>query len=175
MQMHLLESTSNNPLLRNFGSHKLRLCMMVLSELRATYWGADSIYRLFERAESKLRERQTKEAARISSGCSVNVTPLTPESPHRTQIRPEDEDTGVFSDGLYNFNDSLWNQYGLDAIMNDNNFPFNDRVFMPDGSEGLKADLGPLDETLRLDCGLNAVLSFEEFNNQCLYMGDQSR
>ena len=148
---------------------------MVLSELRATYWGADSIYRLFERAESKLRERQTREAAGIASGISVNVTPLTPESPPKAQSRPEDEDTRVFSDGFYNFNESLWNQHGLDAIMNDNSFSFNHRAFMPEGSEGLKADLGPLDENLRLDYGLNAVLSFEEFNNQCLYMGNQSR
>ena len=171
MQMHLLESTSANPLLRNFGSHKLRLCMMVLSELRATYWGADTIYRLFERAEAKLLERQTRDAAETASGSSVNIVPLTPESPHRAHIRPTDENTEVTSDGLHNPNESLWDEYGLDFIMSSSSFPPYDSTFEYDGSEVLQADMGPLNENMHVDCGINALLSLEEFNDQCFNMG----
>lgn len=172
MQMHLLESTSASPLLRNFGSHKLKLCMMVLSELRATYWGADSIYRLFERAEAKLLESQTKHVAEDTVRRFTNTehrVPLTPESSNNAQVQPKA--TGSFSNSLVDPNEFLWDQYGLDAIMNGISFTPYDLSFSQDGSETFAADLSPLGESMQVDSGINTLLSLEEFNNQFLYMG----
>jgi hypothetical protein len=51
MQIHLFDCKSTNPLLCGLGSNKLHLCMLVLSNLRDTYWSAGVMYRLFERAQ----------------------------------------------------------------------------------------------------------------------------
>lgn len=56
MQIHLFDCKSSSLLLRRVGNHKLDFCMLVLSELRETYWGADFTYLLFERAQKKLSE-----------------------------------------------------------------------------------------------------------------------
>ena len=54
MQIHLFDCKSTVPLRRGLGSNKLNLCMLVLSQLRNTYWSASVIYRLFERAQVML-------------------------------------------------------------------------------------------------------------------------
>ena len=54
MQIHLFDCKSTVPLRRGLGSNKLNLCMLVLSQLRDTYWSASVIYRLFERAQVML-------------------------------------------------------------------------------------------------------------------------
>lgn len=51
MQIHLFDCKSMVPLRRGLGRNKLALCMLVLSQLRDTYWSASMIYRLFERAQ----------------------------------------------------------------------------------------------------------------------------
>ncbi|KAL3483419.1 hypothetical protein BJX62DRAFT_220306 [Aspergillus germanicus] len=55
MQIHLIDCKSSNPFTRKFAASKLELCMLVLSELRHTYWGADFTFKLFEKARAKLR------------------------------------------------------------------------------------------------------------------------
>ncbi|KAI5460766.1 fungal-specific transcription factor domain-containing protein [Mariannaea sp. PMI_226] len=54
MQIHLLDCKSSNALVRQFASQKLQICMLALSELRDTYWGADFVFEIFQRAQSKL-------------------------------------------------------------------------------------------------------------------------
>ena len=56
MQIHLIELSSPTPLFRRFGNHKFQLCMMILSELRSTYWGADAVYKLFEHALARVQK-----------------------------------------------------------------------------------------------------------------------
>ena len=51
MQIHLFDCKSTNPLICGLGSNKLQLCMLVLSNLRETYWSAGVMYRLFEKAQ----------------------------------------------------------------------------------------------------------------------------
>ena len=56
MQIHLLDCRSSNALVRRFAGQKLELCMLVMSQLRHTYWGADFTFRLFQRAQAKVAE-----------------------------------------------------------------------------------------------------------------------
>jgi hypothetical protein len=54
MQIHLFDCKSTDPLRRGLGTNKLNLCMLVLSQLRNTYWSASVTYRLFARAQALL-------------------------------------------------------------------------------------------------------------------------
>ncbi|KAH8125632.1 hypothetical protein LI328DRAFT_151755 [Trichoderma asperelloides] len=56
MQIHLYDCKSSNSLIRGLAENKLQLHMLVLSNLRGTYWSADVIYRLFERAQTILKK-----------------------------------------------------------------------------------------------------------------------
>jgi hypothetical protein len=56
MQIHLLDCKSSNALVRQFATQKLHVCMLALSELRDTYWGADFVFEMFQRAQNKLLE-----------------------------------------------------------------------------------------------------------------------
>lgn len=85
MQIHLLDCKSPTPSVRRLGHHKLDLCMMVLSELRETYWGADFTYKMFDRARAKLA--QVAETPPISTNRPLPAmtqafnnmnTPITP-------------------------------------------------------------------------------------------------
>lgn len=65
MQIHLLDCKSTNSLISSLGSNKLQLCMIVLENLRQTYWSANVMYRLFQGAHSVLK--QSAPATRRSS------------------------------------------------------------------------------------------------------------
>ena len=54
MQIFLFDCKSTEPLRRGLGTNKLNLCMLVLSQLRNTYWSASVTYRLFSRAQALL-------------------------------------------------------------------------------------------------------------------------
>jgi hypothetical protein len=56
MQIHLLHCKSSNALVGQFAAQKLHICMLALSELRDTYWGADFVFEMFQRAQKKLLE-----------------------------------------------------------------------------------------------------------------------
>jgi hypothetical protein len=51
MQINLFDCKSELPLRRGLGRNKLNLCMLVISQLRETYWSASVIHRLFDRAQ----------------------------------------------------------------------------------------------------------------------------
>ncbi|KAK1238144.1 hypothetical protein MKX08_002723 [Trichoderma sp. CBMAI-0020] len=73
MQIHLYDCKSANPLIRGLAENKLQLHMLVLSNLRGTYWSADVMYRLFERAQTILKKGslQTPKRAK-NSGHQLN-------------------------------------------------------------------------------------------------------
>ncbi|EXL68135.1 hypothetical protein FOPG_15787 [Fusarium oxysporum f. sp. conglutinans race 2 54008] len=50
LQIHLLHSVSPRKLVHRLGCHRLDLCMMVVQEIKVTYFGAEILYRLFTRA-----------------------------------------------------------------------------------------------------------------------------
>ncbi|KAM0263713.1 hypothetical protein ACHAQJ_001027 [Trichoderma viride] len=60
MQIHLYDCKSANALTRGLAENKLQLHMLVLSNLRGTYWSADVMYRLFERALTILKKSNSQ-------------------------------------------------------------------------------------------------------------------
>jgi hypothetical protein len=60
MQIHLYDCKSANSLIRGLAENKLQLHMLVLSNLRGTYWSADVMYRLFERAQTILKKSNSQ-------------------------------------------------------------------------------------------------------------------
>jgi hypothetical protein len=97
MQIHLLDCKSPVSLFRQLGNLKLQLCMMILSELRDTYWGADFAYRMFERARAKLSEepqapvRASQASSSQPSVPDAAMAPLTPDSTALYQSRSIDQ------------------------------------------------------------------------------------
>lgn len=129
--------------------------MMVLSELRGTYHGADSMYRVFERAEIKLGEQQTQQItssiAEQPAGQDVsangNQVPMTPESSSpSTQLHSVETAQGFQTCPTYD--GIIWGSFDLGHFMDSNQL------------------LGNGDDAQQ---GVNELLSLEEFNNQYLF------
>lgn len=80
MQIHLADCKSTNSLNRGLGRNKLQLCMLVLSNLKATYWSANVMYRLFYRAQTILGDSDGDE---LKSAKGSNARP-------RTTIHPDE-------------------------------------------------------------------------------------
>lgn len=125
MQIHLIEFKSSvGALSRSFSSHKFQVYMMVLSELRENYWGAEVAYGLFEQAEAKLNNRsenhQTK--ATISDKLTsdnvgnptTDIPPLTPESASlsNSQTQP-----ALSEDYLFDPENFLLDQFTLGSMV----------------------------------------------------------
>ncbi|KAH7230848.1 putative Zn(II)2Cys6 transcription factor [Fusarium solani] len=79
MQVHLLNSTSTEPLVAVMGSQNLDLCLLVADNLRRTYFGADLVYRLFTQAK---RHLQSKKAPVQAQGGMAENAIITPSSNH---------------------------------------------------------------------------------------------
>lgn len=62
MQIHLADCKSTSALTCGLARNKLQLCMLVLSDLRQTYWSANVMYRLFERGQALLTNGEVKTA-----------------------------------------------------------------------------------------------------------------
>ncbi|SCO26725.1 probable cutinase transcription factor 1 beta [Fusarium fujikuroi] len=58
LQMHLLHSVSPRKLVHRLGCHRLDMCMMVIQEIKVTYFGAEILYRLFTRAREVISVRR---------------------------------------------------------------------------------------------------------------------
>ncbi|KAE9376219.1 hypothetical protein N431DRAFT_404413 [Stipitochalara longipes BDJ] len=87
MQIHLFDCKSSVPIRRGLGKNKLNLCMLVLAQLRNTYWSASVIYRLFERAQIMLdKAKSTSESS--TEGDAGNITQQT-----RTYSRSKEHGT----------------------------------------------------------------------------------
>jgi hypothetical protein len=76
MQIHLFDCKSSVPIRRGLGKNKLNLCMLVLAQLRNTYWSASVIYRLFERAQVMLDKAKSTPTS-ISEADAGIITPQT--------------------------------------------------------------------------------------------------
>ena len=61
MQVHLYEKCHSDSLARHYATHNLNLHMLVLSDLRSTYWTADLQYNLFSDA-LKVTDHSTRSA-----------------------------------------------------------------------------------------------------------------
>jgi hypothetical protein len=161
MQIHLIELSSPTPLFRRFGNHKFQLCMMILSELRSTYWGADAVSKLFEHALARVQKpdsptNSSHKAARSDS----NTVPLQ-QTPASVAFPPTQHD--ISTGDLQSYSNPDW-------FMWDENNPFSivpDEVSQQFTSLGWEQNNG---STNFLD-GINSVLSLEQFNSQCLDMG----
>ncbi|CZR58718.1 related to cutinase transcription factor 1 beta [Phialocephala subalpina] len=88
MQIHLFDCKSTSPLRRGLGKNKLNLCMLVLSQLRDTYWSASVIYRLFERAQTMLGRGKS------NSGLATKTTQSI-STPQSTKTRSNSNGNGV--------------------------------------------------------------------------------
>lgn len=61
MQIHLSDcNRSSNSLHRDLARNKLQLCMLFLANVRDTYWSADVMHRLFDRAQKILSDDSKK-------------------------------------------------------------------------------------------------------------------
>ena len=93
MQIHLLELKSSvGRLSRDFSSHKLHLCLIVLQELKGNYWGADTAFRFFEQAQKKILDngvhgkKKVNNANSNSGNQTINLIPPMPNSPNMAEI-----------------------------------------------------------------------------------------
>lgn len=77
LQIHLLEFVSPDPLANRLGRHRLDILMIFLRQLQSTYWAADFIYDLFQRAMDVLDSQNTQVHKRSSSslGCTAPSEP----------------------------------------------------------------------------------------------------
>ncbi len=166
MQMYLLESTSPTALSRRYGTHKFQLGMMVLSELRSTYWGADAMYRLFERAQARVQARQHKSSTSNSLSGEVKSIPLTPDSAMYGPDRTGDQPTGP--DRLLDPEIFMWDLTNPFAIMPEVDLGQSAALKQREG--GLDWGRDPDSGSVNADIDINVFMSFEQFSSQCLDM-----
>ncbi|ETS75469.1 hypothetical protein PFICI_12413 [Pestalotiopsis fici W106-1] len=57
MQIHMLNHLSKDPLVRQLHHHQLEICMVVMKELKKTYFGAEIIYKIFENAKAQIQSQ----------------------------------------------------------------------------------------------------------------------
>ncbi|KAM0512121.1 hypothetical protein ACHAPE_009169 [Trichoderma viride] len=97
MQIHLHDCKSANSLIRGLAENKLQLHMLVLSNLRGTYWSADVMYRLFERAQTILKKGSSQlpkrekisdhQLSRVVTSESINDHSFI-QAQHELQLQP---------------------------------------------------------------------------------------
>jgi hypothetical protein len=103
MQIHLFDCKSTNPLVCGLGSNKLQLCMLVLSQLRETYWSAGVMYRLFKRAQEILSHsnsdisRTAKKPTAESTRPSINSRRQEFTNIEQQQQRRQQQEDGEVS------------------------------------------------------------------------------
>ncbi|KAJ5611175.1 hypothetical protein N7510_007894 [Penicillium lagena] len=88
MQVHLFDCKSSSQLQASLGRNKIQLCMLILDNLRDTYWSAGVMYRLFDRAQRILSNNTgNSSAARQTCGLSSN--------PEYSQMDQEQEEVAT--------------------------------------------------------------------------------
>ncbi|KAF2149460.1 hypothetical protein K461DRAFT_46877 [Myriangium duriaei CBS 260.36] len=78
MHFHLFDCLATKASVRVLGSHRLQLCMQVLSELKTIYWAASFTLKLFECAREKLARRSG--TSRSGRGSNIHE-PLQSDDP----------------------------------------------------------------------------------------------
>lgn len=161
MQIHLIQLSSPTPLSRRLSSHKFELCMIVLSELRNTYWGADAMYKLFEHALARV-QKQNPPAVDSSNAATTEAN---------ATLLPPTPDSVALPQGPYEVGDSNLNTfYDPDGMIWDESNPFSIV------SDEVRQQFSSLEwaqnneSAIHID-EINFVLSLEQFNTQFLDMG----
>lgn len=105
MQIHLLDCKSTVRSTSRLGHHRLQLCMIVQAELKDTYWGADSAFKLFEQAQAKLLKITARREleSRPSTGASGEVPGIALPQSVRTSISNEPAEITPSVDDLLTF------------------------------------------------------------------------
>ncbi|KAJ5214910.1 hypothetical protein N7468_010589 [Penicillium chermesinum] len=80
MQIHLFDCKAGNALQANLGQNKLQLCMLILDNLRDTYWSAGVMFRLFDRAQ-KILLSQGNDSGPLASRNLDSPSMATPAPP----------------------------------------------------------------------------------------------
>ena len=200
MQIHLIESKSSvGRLLKKFSSYKFQLYMMVLSELRNNYWGAEVAYHLFEQAEAKLRDRPeqhhqttftpSNHSTRDNVGSTTTDVPaLTAESSvfSISQSRPSETQQAISEEYLFDPETFLLDQFARGSMIDSEGYVEFDsagtreiRDSRPEhiGSWGC----GPNDQSMPSDnanggndptgnFGVNSFLTVDEFQTRCFHL-----
>ncbi|KIV95672.1 hypothetical protein PV10_03296 [Exophiala mesophila] len=112
MQLHLYDCKSTRQLVRKFARSKLSECMMIVSELRNTYWGADFTWRLFETAQAILDSQISGEES----------LPARDERSSTINLPKDSEDAACQDQGPFSFDDLFLadaSSMYLDQVYND--------------------------------------------------------
>jgi hypothetical protein len=108
MQIHLLDCKSSVSLTRRLGNHKLQLCMIVLSELQDTYWGAIFTLKMFRHAQSKLCARFEKDSRPSRHEDGDRIAIAQPREMQTLQFQPHNNFLSTTNvDDLLNFDFAL--------------------------------------------------------------------
>lgn len=108
MQMHLLDAVEHRGLGGKLAMHKLELCMILLSELRNTYAGADAAFKFFSRAQTRLLHHGDKYAA---DGHDESCTPVIPTIGLEPQSRTRSSDYAPGLDEFLNPDLQIWEAF----------------------------------------------------------------
>ncbi|OAL30558.1 hypothetical protein AYO22_01510 [Fonsecaea multimorphosa] len=112
MVHYLRPMKSSRPLARNFARSKLGECMMIVSELRNTYWGADFTFKLFETAQNILKNAEDPTTGdRTVGGQNVHAGAQSNSG--------EGSDTGQGQLNLDAFNHMDWSNLFFDQTYNE--------------------------------------------------------
>ncbi|VTT68198.1 unnamed protein product [Fusarium fujikuroi] len=104
MQIHLSDCKSTTALIHALATHKMQLCMLVLSNLRMTYWSADVMYKLFDRAQKILgKTRASQSSSSDLSDPQPHLAASAQQSTNAGLVEPQAHtlmDNQCQSDGL---------------------------------------------------------------------------
>ncbi|KAF5614147.1 cutinase transcription factor 1 beta [Fusarium subglutinans] len=125
MQIHLSDCKSTKALIRALATHKMQLCTLVLSNLRVTYWSADVMYKLFDRAQKIL------DKTRASQSSSSD---LSDPEPHLAASAQQSTNTGLVEPQAHT---SMDNQCQADGLL------MTDLNVMPQDTEQLWYSVSP--------------------------------
>lgn len=78
MQIHLADCKSTNSLVSGLAKNKLSLCILVLSNMRATYWSANVMHQVFQRAQRLLSNGAGMAQKQTRASCATEVPSTFP-------------------------------------------------------------------------------------------------
>ncbi|KAF2019969.1 hypothetical protein BU24DRAFT_130901 [Aaosphaeria arxii CBS 175.79] len=78
LQVHLLDYSSHKNMIHRMGSKHLEICMIVVEELKETFFGAEILYRMFSKAQKQILSRRI--AALSETETAPNVDTMTPSN-----------------------------------------------------------------------------------------------
>jgi hypothetical protein len=84
LQIHLLDYRSQKNMVQRMGCQHLELCMIVVEELKKTFFGAEILHRIFTKARRQIHDRR----GAVTSAASANQGNNTPTSPGHRDADP---------------------------------------------------------------------------------------